>query len=212
MKEATMNAEAEVIKEIFVETSKRLLQNFFSYQILNRERMGEDEIRNVMARVLEERKIFYEIETATEEAFIHEDNRVTRKALVDLVIYGEKHDRSSSINVELKRGHPVIEKIKKDIIKMFGEKEHLRGACFYHYLQKIDYGSIDRLDDAHSRILKKYSSALEQCQDIDRYDKNMLDKRWFLLFIIDASNEEYFFGFVDNMTKPIERDNKWQKL
>ena len=199
----------DLLQDIFLETSRRLLIGPFTYQLLDSERMGEAEMRNVLVRVLEEKKLHYAIEVATGEPFIHKDGHQTRKALVDLVIYGNGPSRDKSVYVEFKRGHPSIGNIVKDIAKMLGEKKHLEGASFFHYLHKGDYGSENRLKRARSQIIKKYYDALNDARKDRQVDTQILSGRWFYVFILDGSAKEYACIHIESMNDQLCCPDNW---
>jgi hypothetical protein len=103
----------ESLKRFFNKTSCRLLLSPFAtepftYQRFEYERMAEAAIRNVMARILEESRTYYGIEVATINPYEHTNKRITRRALVDLVIYPDKSTKDEMIYIELKREHPAV--------------------------------------------------------------------------------------------------------
>jgi hypothetical protein len=129
-----------------------------------------------------------------------------------LAIFDNKNDEHPSVFIELKRGQPEIEKIKKDFNKMMREPSSLKGACFFHLLRKSDYGSESRLRRARNNILIKYSDALEQVRLTHKFDINTLRKRWFLLFILDGSNGQYNYSTIENMSQSLGCPKDWQDI
>ncbi len=202
----------DLLQNIFIESSRRLLIGPSTYQLLDSERMGEAEMRNVMARILEERKLHYAIEVATGEPYKHKDGRQTRKALVDLVIYENGPSRDRSVYVEFKRGHPARGNIIKDIVKMLGEKKHLEGASFFHYLHKGDYESENRIKRARSQIIKKYGDALNDARKDRQEDPQILLGRWFYVFILDGSVKEYACGHIESMNDQFFCPDSWKSI
>lgn len=201
-----------LLQDVYLETARRLLIGPFTYQRLVPERMGEAEIRNVLARVLEEKQQQYAIEVATGEPYIHKNGRETRKALVDLVTYTATPNGNESVYIELKRGHPPISNIIKDINKMISEGKYLVGASFFHYLHKADYGSDNRSLRTRSNILKKYQDALTEANGIRPKNRILSSKRWFYCFILDGSSHKYACGYVDGMDQELCFPNGWLEL
>jgi hypothetical protein len=204
--------EVDVLRQLLLVASRRSVLRQYRYHKLDKERMSEAEIRYVTAKVLEENRIYYGIEIPTREDYVHEDKHVTRKALVDLVIYEKKESEHPSVFIEFKRGQPEIEKIKKDFNKMMREPSSLEGACFFHILHKSDYGSDNRLSRARSNILKKYSDALKDVHHTHRFNNQVLSNRWFLLFVLDGSNRQYNSCTVGNMCLAFDCPEDWKDI
>jgi hypothetical protein len=94
--------------------------------------------------------------------------------------------------------HPEPGFILKDFRKMFIDLEHLKGACFFHYFGKAHYDSVRESARARNSILNKYQKALASAQEeLKPHDKN----RWFLLYILDATNQEFNCCCISNMAE-----------
>jgi len=89
-------------------TARRCVKNSYKYHRLDKSRLGEAEVRNVMAKILEEKKIYYGIEVSTRERFQKQVKQTTRRALIDLAIYDGPDTELPSIIVEFKRSQPVL--------------------------------------------------------------------------------------------------------
>lgn len=180
------------LHEIFVLTATRSIKRQYRYFILDRARLSEPEIRHVMAKILEEKKICYGIEIATKKKHKISGNKMERSALTDLVIYENKKLMGPHIWIEFKRGQPGIGKIVKDFIKMMKEPS-IQGACFFHVLPKINSIEKKSNERAKKAIIKKYSDAYE------RAHKHNCGKKWFVLFILDSNSKQYYFLQKDDI-------------
>jgi len=197
----------ELLKGIFELTSKRSVLRQTKFQRLNRERLGEAEVRNVMVKILEQKGVYYGIEAATKEKQAKEGNIIKRSALVDLVIYERKEDERPEIFVEFKRGPVSIDKIEKDLLKMMREPDYLKGACFFHILPKVRNKSERSLARARNQAIKKYYQAY--C----KIDKTACIQRWFILFIMDTTSRKYYLCEKENICNIEKLDNgKWEDI
>lgn len=195
----------ETIKEIFVLAGKRSIKRQYRYFILDRSRLSEPEVRHVMAKILEERKIYYAIEKATEKKHRITGETMERSALTDLVIYGKDRRAGASIWVEFKRGQPEIGKITKDFIKMIREPS-IKGACFFHILPKINPKKNKSNERAKKAIIEKYSDAYGSV------DKDKCEKKWFVLFILDGNSRQWFFLHKIDICNIDSFGGKWEDL
>jgi len=122
-----------LLKSLLIMVARRCAQRQYKYQILDKKRLGEAEVRNVMAKTLEEKQILYGIEVQTSTPYQKTTNNYTRRALFDLIIYDDKDD-SPSVLIEFKRGQTPIGNIEKDFRKMKIEPKEGIGTCFFHVL------------------------------------------------------------------------------
>jgi hypothetical protein len=178
--------------KISVLTARRCVKNRYKYHRLDKSRLGEAEVRNVMAKILEEKKIYYGIEVATQERFQKQVKKTTRRALIDLAIYDGPDTKLPSIIVEFKRSQPVLYNIIKDFKKMMAEPNDIKGACFFHILPQSEGAkegkeSMGRISRARNEIIKKYEEAYKEAKVRQCVDK------WFMLFILDGSRDEYYY-------------------
>jgi len=199
----------ENIKNILVETSKRLLFGFQITQRYTLERMSEHEIRNILVKVVEENNIHYALEVPTVEPYVHDARGVTRKALVDLVLYDET-DENKALYLELKIGQPNEEKIIKDIKKMIGDRERIKGGIFFHYLNKSEI--TNRHKHAKESILNKYRKSLEKACNKPEYREIKIDDCSFTLFILDGTEEDYYYCHVSSMRDNLDIFLNWKKI
>ena len=198
----------EDIKNICISTAKRSILRQYRYHLLDRTRLSEPEIRHVMTKILDEKRIFHGIEIATK--YKHKITGISRErsALVDLVIF-DNNDHHS-IWMEFKRGQTDPKNIKKDFIKMVKEKsETLKGVCFFHIipvsLNKTK--SQKNLQKARNSIIDKYSQAYNQTP------KEGCSTKWFILFILDAESREYYLHFENDVCNIKEfPKEKWSRL
>ncbi|GEM_PF-1189420 len=199
----------ERLKQIFRLTALRSVGKQYKYHRLDRNRLGEAEVRNVMARILEENKIYYGIEISTKAKQPKKENIRNRVALVDLVIYENRKDETPSIFIEFKRGQPSLDDIKKDFRKMVREPEKtsLRGGAFFHILPKVEDPKEKFLERARKEIIKKYAKTYI------RLKKGKLRSRWFVLFILDASSRKYYYCSKSDINR-IDKldDGAWYPL
>jgi hypothetical protein len=201
----------ESLKQFFLETSRRLLlTDPDTYQRFEYDRMAEAAIRNVMTRILEESRILYGIEVATRNPYEHMSKGITRKALVDLVLYIGNSTKKDMIYIELKREHPQPSFIAKDFRKIFIDLNEISGACFFHYLGKTNHSSLKSRDSARKSILEKYRETLSS----ERTDLNLKYQFrrdcWFLLFIFDKTKMEYNCSYIRDMAEEqFITNNNW---
>jgi len=178
--------------KILVLTARRCVKNRYKYHRLDKSRLGEAEVRNVMAKILEEKKIYYGIEVSTKERFQKQVNQTTRRALIDLAIYDGPDTKLPSIIVEFKRSQPVLYNIIKDFKKMMAEPNDIKGACFFHIRPQSEgakEGKTSSKKTLRSReaIIRKYENAYKEAKVLRCMHK------WFILFILDASKDEYYY-------------------
>mgnify|MGYP001585464591 CR=1 FL=1 len=197
----------EQLKEICRQTAKRCILKQYKYQVLNRGRLSEAEVRNVMVRILEERKFYYGIEIATEENQEKEGNVINRPALVDLVIYDNRKAENPIMLIEFKRAQPSLYKIEKDFAKMMNEPARVKGSCFFHILPKEKKRAEKALGRARNEIVKKYYQAysnvnIEKCVS-----------KWFMLYILDASARKLYVCEKQNICH-VDRfdDGTWEAI
>lgn len=183
----------QLLKEICRQTARRCILKQYRYQILNRERLGEAEVRNVMVRILEESKFFYGIEIATKEKQNKEGNVINRSALIDLAIYENRKTKDSAILIEFKRAQPSLDRIEKDFAKMIKEPSHVIGCCFFHILPKGQNRSEKALERARKAIVKKYYQAYSSVNKIKCVPK------WFILYILDATARKLYVCEKENI-------------
>jgi len=178
--------------KISVLTARRCVKNRYKYHRLDKSRLGEAEVRNVMAKILEEKKIYYGIEVSTQERFQKQVKKITRRALIDLAIYNGPETELPSVIVEFKRAQPAVYNIIKDFKKMMAEPNDIKGACFFHILPQSEGAkegkeSMGRISRARNEIIKKYEEAYKEAKVRQCVDK------WFMLFILDGSRDEYYY-------------------
>jgi len=197
----------EQLKEICRQTAQRCILKQYKYQVLNRERLGEAEVRNVMVRILEEKKIFYGIEIATEEKQEKEGNVINRSALVDLAVYENQKAETPTILIEFKRGQPGLDKIEKDYAKMMNEPDCVKGSCFFHILPKEQDKSEKASERARNEIIKKYDRAYLSVS------RGKCVPKWFMLYILDASARKLYICEKENICH-IDKfnDGTWEPI
>lgn len=187
-------------KEILLLVARRCAHRRYKYQILNRDRLGEAEVRNVMAKTLDEKRLHYGIEIPT--SVPHKLTGVTsRRALFDMVIYNEKASDREAIIVEFKRGQPKPSFIEKDMRKMISEPLPAVGACFVHILPEKASGEMSTeksMERAKNQIINKYNQAYHKSKELD--SKKAMSK-WFILFILDVSSKKYYYYESDDINK-----------
>jgi hypothetical protein len=183
------------LREILVLTAKRSILNKYEYHRLDKGRLGEAEVRNVMAKTLEEKRVYYALEYPTSEKFRRPNGNVSRAALVDMVIFKNKTAKNPSVLIEFKRGQPQLSFIDKDFIKMMQAPSDIKGCCFFHILPKELSESKGYRARAHAEIIKKYSQAYEQARN-----SSCCAKR-FVLFILDATSNQYYYCKKENICR-----------
>lgn len=176
----------ETIKEIFTIAARRNVKRQYRYFVLERSRLSEPELRHVVTKVLDEKHIYYSLEYPTLVKHRISGKGRSRSALVDLVLYKEDNKKEPIIWVEFKRGQPSIDKIGKDFIKMLKERD-LEGVCFFHILPKLRSRTERSRLRAQKAVLTKYSEAYQSIE------KSECEKKWFVLFILDCENKQYYF-------------------
>jgi len=84
------------------------------------DRVSEQESKIVFSQVLEERRLYYSIETPTRLQYRQSGTRPVG-ARLDLTVYSDPATRSRGLNVELKAGTPGVESFRKDFEKLARE-------------------------------------------------------------------------------------------
>ena len=195
------------LREICRQTAKRTILRQYRYQVLDRERLSEAEVRNVMAKILEESKVYYGIEVATEEKQRKKESVIHRRALVDLAIYENKKAEHPAVLIEFKRAQPTKDKIEKDFSKMMGEPANVKGTCFFHILPKEENRPGKSLERARNEVVKKYHAAYSAIKI-----KKCIPK-WFVLFILDSSSRKLYICEKENICCIDKFDNgKWEPI
>jgi len=126
--------------------------------------------------------------------------------LVDLVLYKKENKKEPIIWVEFERAQPSIDKINKDFIKMLRES-NLEGVCFYHILPRLRSRSIKSKQRAQEAVLQKYYDAYHSIE------KNKWDKKWFILFIMDCENKQFYYCQKDDIRNINSlSDGHWEEI
>lgn len=201
----------EELKSICLSTAKRCILRQAQYQVLNKSRLDESEVRNVMIKVLEGKKKYYGLEISTGVPFRNEFGKKTRSALFDLMLFGSKDPQSRSICIELKRGQPPLENIIKDFIKMIIEPAPIYGACFFHLLPRAEGRSEKALKTARNSVLIKYNKAYMRA--IKGVGASGNHTRWFALFVLDSSTSSLYSHFEPNISNIKEfPGGEWERI
>jgi hypothetical protein len=185
--------ESAQLREILILTAKRSILNKYKYHRLDKGRLGEAEVRNVMAKTLEEKRITYALEYPTTDKFRRPNGNVSRVALVDMVIFENKTAKDPSFLIEFKRGQPQLSFMDKDFIKMMQAPSDIKGCCFFHILPKGLSASKGYRARAHAEIIKKYFQAYEKTNNSVCFPKR------FFLFILDATSNQYYYCEKENI-------------
>jgi hypothetical protein len=198
--------EIDTLKNIFILTAKRSALRQYKYHVLDRFRLSEPEIRDVMSKILIEYKVHYGIEYPTLVKHKISGETRSRSALVDLVIYEKDNLRHAKTWIEFKRGQVDIQNIKKDFIKMLKEPS-IELVSFFHILPKIGSKSEKSKQTSQRSILKKYLEAYNSTP------KEGCHPKIFILFIMDVESRQYYFCKKDNICA-IERfdDGDWSRI
>lgn len=198
------------LQDIFVIASNRVVHRGYKYFNFRGNDLSEAEIRHVVAKVLEEKKMHYALEVPTKYPFKHNEKgnkKTTRRALFDMAIYASHAKIEKSLEpeivIEFKRGQPqnnAPQVIRKDFIKMLGEP--CKGAAFFHILT----GKRVKSKTAHEQIIKKYNDAFNKEKNSKYLDK------WFLLFILDLNEKRHYAKSFPHMKEFKINPKIWSEL
>lgn len=147
----------------------------------------EPEATFVLARILNERNIDFDVEVPTKRRYVISGEKPDT-ASIDLSVFTD----GGQINIEFKTSQPSVKEIEKDIIKILGED--IYGSAFFHNLKNFNRGTL-------KTILDKYEKAYQHA-----IQANDISSKWFVRFIFVKEKKQCYWRIFDNILKITDFD------